>query len=544
VLLISCNKDKANQLKQANNKFYDKAWDFLDGNIPDSSFVYFNKAKEEFSKNNDSIGLAKCLINMAIVSGDMGDYYGGQELSISAIKYLNAENQSNHVLLAANYNNLGKIAQTLKKFNDANHYYNLSLSLDTNENAQNIYLNNIAINLTDQKKYDESIKYFDQLLVKKSIKSSNINFARVLSNREKTRWLKNPKYNAAPNLLIALNIREKENYLLGKNASYSHLTDFYTFKKPDSALYYAGKMYQNAIVLKSPDDQIEALHKLIKLSRGESSKIYFNRYQILSDSVQQARNTAKNEFALIKYETEKSKAENLKLQRDNLKQKYLLITLISISTIIIVSGIFWYIKRKQHLVQRAENLVKQNQLKTSKKVHDVVANGLYRVMTEIENQSKIDKERILDQIEDLYEKSRDIAYDKERDFSVDFKTKVSLLITSFATDDIQILIVGNEVELWAKINAVVQYEVEHILQELMVNMKKHSRANKVSLMFEEINNEINIHYYDNGVGFNKNQIFSNGLRNTGNRIENINGAITFDTDLDKGLKIKISIPLS
>nr|GFD55410.1 hypothetical protein [Tanacetum cinerariifolium] len=57
----------------------------------------------------------------------------------------------------------------------------------------------------------------------------------------------------------------------------------------------------------------------------------------------------------------------------------------------------------------AQNALRNSQLNTSKRVHDVVANGLYRVMTEIENQADMDRENVLDKIEALYEKSRDIS---------------------------------------------------------------------------------------------------------------------------------------
>ena len=42
---------------------------------------------------------------------------------------------------------------------------------------------------------------------------------------------------------------------------------------------------------------------------------------------------------------------------------------------------------------------------------------------------------------------------------------------------------------------------------------------------------------------NKQLKFKNGLTNTGNRINAINGTITFDTKIEKGLKIDIAFPI-
>ena len=84
----------------------------------------------------------------------------------------------------------------------------------------------------------------------------------------------------------------------------------------------------------------------------------------------------------------------------------------------------------------------------------------------------------------------------------------------------------------------------HILQELMVNMKKHSHASNVAVRFEEKNNHIYIHYTDDGIGMSEGTQHNNGLRNTGNRIASINGAIIFDLKVEKGLKIQVSFPFS
>jgi signal transduction histidine kinase len=84
-------------------------------------------------------------------------------------------------------------------------------------------------------------------------------------------------------------------------------------------------------------------------------------------------------------------------------------------------------------------------------------------------------------------------------------------------------------------------ETEQILQELMVNMKKHSAAQNVVLKFESLQDKILIHYTDDGLGLPSSFQYGNGLTNTENRIKRIGGNFTFDETL-KGLKIRISIP--
>jgi nitrate/nitrite-specific signal transduction histidine kinase len=180
----------------------------------------------------------------------------------------------------------------------------------------------------------------------------------------------------------------------------------------------------------------------------------------------------------------------------------------------------------------------------SKKVHDVVANGIYQVMTKIENQENFDKEKALDELEFVYEKSRDISYEKEdaKD-EQDFSEKISNSIGSFNNDTVKTYIAGNEKNIWENVSQPKQEEIYQIIRELLVNMKKHSKASVVSFRFERINNEITIHYKDNGIGMSGAVMYKNGLSNAVSRIEILKGQIIFDTETEKGLKVDISFPV-
>jgi tetratricopeptide (TPR) repeat protein len=541
LFFLSCTPKKATKEKVIINPDYDKAFEFREQEISDSAFLYFNKAKAVFLQQKDSLSVGKCLVNMAIASIDKGDYFGSQEISIEALGYFNKSNKKHFIYLESNFHELGIASSYLKNYSQAIAFYNQSIPYAQDSASVLVTKNNIANAYSKIGNYQKSFAIFKSIL---NQKMSAENFARTLSNYAFNKWKQNANYNAKPELLEALHIREKENNFWGLNASYSHLADYHTLKQPDTALFYAHKMYVVAQKIKSPDDQLQSLLKIIKLSSVTETKRYFNIYQNLNDSLQNARSAAKNQFALIRYETEKSKAENSILQKDNSAKKYQIIILIFGILAIVIVGTLWFKKRKQRLELEAENKIRESQLRTSKKVHDVVANGLYRVMTEIENQEDIDKGHVLDKIEDLYEKSRDISYDKPEAAPQHFHEKISALLTSFATDDTKMLIAGNTPELWQKVNAGVQYEVEHVLQELMVNMKKHSSAGNVAVRFENQQDQIIIYYTDNGVGMQAGTPHSNGLRNTGNRINSINGAINFDATVEKGLKIQISFPVS
>ncbi|MYY26929.1 tetratricopeptide repeat-containing sensor histidine kinase [Elizabethkingia anophelis] len=473
---------------------------------------------------------------MAIISSDMGDNLGSLETSLSAIKFLNENNSKVYPIIKSNYNNLGIVSFNLKDYKKSLVFYDLAIKFSEEKFDVITYLNNKANTYREIKDYNNAIEIYTDILKKQDI--SKKDFSRIMTNLAKTKWLQNPSYNPVSELKEALNIRLQEKDLWGQNSSYAHLADYYTQKKPDSALIYATKMYGVAKTLRSPDDQIEALQKLIVLENPEKSKQYFLTYQKLNDSLQTARSKAKNQFALIRYETEKNKANFQKAQADNVKKQNQILKQyagLGILGLILIGGGVWYRRRKKILQQEKELEVKKTELRYSKKVHDKVANKVYRVMSEVENVPEMKKEVLLDKLENIYEISRDISYDHE---PTDEKHLVEMLDSYSSQDDVQLVKVGIQEIGWDTFSKDTQSEVFNVLQELMTNMKKHSKATRVVIIMSRINEEITIRYTDNGVGCAKLSP-KNGIKNTGNRMESIGGTINFDAVSGEGFKAEL-----
>lgn len=550
-IFISCVKEKKEETKSVGHSYRDQAYTYLEEAQADSAFFYFNLAENQYQDSKDSLNIANCLIQMAIILSDQGDYFGSLETSLQATDYLNTDNPEHHYYLGSNFNNLGVSSYRLKDYQNALKFYGLAVQFSTDSASTRTYLNNQAKVLQQEKNYAAALEIYRKIV---GVSSENPReYARALTNFAVTRWAQEPSYDARPQLFRALQIRQREKDRWGLNSSYAHLADYYTEKQPDSALFYAHSRYASAKQLKSGDDLIQALQKLIQLETSDSAKHYFEVYRQLNDSIQLARSAAKNQFALIRYEVEKNKADNLRLQHENAERAYqvnrqriLTAMIFMLAVAFGAGGIYWYKKRKQRMVLEAQNRIKEYQLRTSKKIHDVVANGLYRVMAELENKNAIDREHMLDRLEDMYEKSRDISYETEESPIVhhDFHERVAQLLTAFATDSTKVIIAGNDPYMWENVSPGAKEELTHILQELMVNMRKHSQASNVAVRFERRDRQLMVHYTDNGIGLPETIEYGNGLANTGNRIESLQGNITFDTEVEKGLRIQISFPIS
>lgn len=540
ILFSSCLKEPDQSNTITENPHYKRAFEFRDQGEADSAFLYYNQAKDIFLLQKDSLGVGKCLINMAIISTSHGDDFGGQELSLNAIPYFNAQIPAHHVYMKSNFNNLGIASYHLKKYKEAIEFYQESLDVTEDSLAALVVKNNIANAYQKEADYGSAIEIYEEILTEKMLP---VDHARVMTNLAFTKWLQNPTYNPAPELLKALAIRQQELDEPGQVASYHHLSDYYLEKQPDVALSYAHQMYEIAKKLNKPDDCLEALKILIRWSPSAVSKDYFNRYQDLADSLQTTRSAAKNQFALIRYETEKHKADKLKLQKENNTRNTWIWSLIGFIIFGAVVLVFWYKRRKEKLALAAQNSIRESQLKTSKKVHDVVANGLYRLLSEIENGASLDRNKLLDEVDVLYEQSRDISHEEDADPDQNFQEVIKKLLTAFASENTKILISGNTMALWAKVNPEIKYELQQVLQELMVNMKKHSGASHVVIRFELLAGEVKVFYSDNGRGIPKEVTLGNGMRNTGNRINDIGGRLNFENGEKSGLKIQIQFPL-
>ncbi|WP_110053936.1 tetratricopeptide repeat protein [Chitinophaga sp. S165] len=485
---------------------------------------------------------------MGIIQAYEGDHYGGQESLLKSLTYLDEHKKQDQECFSSNYHELGNICLNLKNYEAAIDYYSKALKYIKDPDNEAIALNSIALTYQKKGDYDQAIDLYKSLLVQSKDKKKE--YARVLSNYARTKWMKDSGYPAGPELQYALKIRKDSNDIRGLNASYAHLSDYYSASIPDSALYYARKRYEMAREMNSPDDEVEALSKLITLSPTNLLKPYFIHYQYLTDSIQTAKNAAKNQFALIRYEAAKNKADNLQLQKDNAQkrtqlviQRFILALIILLFIIIGLVVIRRYRRRRQQIELASRQAIQAHQLKTSQKVHDVVANGLYRIMTDLEHRPTVDKEELIDKIEALYERSRDISYETPTVATVPFHVKIDDLLASFGSEHVKVLIFGNSPALWSQTNSKIQEEVEHILQELMINMKKHSQAHSVMLKFNYQNDQVQILYTDDGIGLSPQVKYGNGLQNTENRIKRIGGEYTFEHPA-KGFKIHISFPIA
>lgn len=509
-------------------------------NVTDSAFYYYNKSKEYYLKANDTLFLATCLYNIAVIESDYGSYSTSDSTMVEALKYIGKKKLK---LTASAYNCLAINSKKRFLYKDAISYYEKAISISKGKGQQITYKNNIANVYKELKDYTKAISILEPLL-KKSISNEKAKI-RVIDNLAHIKWLQDSSQNILEDLLAVKSIREEEEDNNGLIASYSHLSDYFYQSDRITALFYAKKMYEVSKKEKSPQDKIEAIDKIALLEIPQKGIKYYQESIYLRDSLNQAENKREYKFAKIKYNYREEEKQKLKFKtlatenklialQENIQKRNVLI----IGLVLISGLVFLVYKRKQQhqtlLLQEKYN----TEIRIAKRLHDELGNDIYNAITKVLN-PKFEIEEIVNDLDKIYLQTRSISHENDSvETGEAFEAYFRDLAANYNSDECKIILKDLASVNLSKLNKEKQIVIYRVFQELFVNMKKHSKASLVVLSCKKTNNNIEIKYIDNGIGFKENAfIFKNGLRNMETRIKSINGTIIFESKSDTGLQV-------
>lgn len=538
LLFFSCQDTENSTNEKTYKQLITKAIFYRDTVINlDSAYSYFNKAKLNTSKSQAD-RMVYLLGEIAKIQKEKGDYSGSEETATEAFQFFS--NIKDSVYIYSVYSSLGTTYQRLLDYENAIKFYDLCLKGKIADKDKNTMLNNIAVIYLNKGDYRKAIEILEAILSNKKSNFDKTEYARIIDNLGFS-YFKNSKKEKGYSLLKqSLRIKDSIGDEYQKIAPLMHLALFFMDSITSESNKFARNAYDIASKVNSPDDRLEALDILIRnTSNREEFKYYYEKFSSLKDSIEFVRQTAKNQFANIKYNFRiaKEESENLK------KQKIIYLLLFALS--VLVAGIVIYIIRKRNR-ERVKKIAYDTETRISKSLHDELANKVFNTMTFIDThdlQNPSHKETVLQDLDTIYGKTRNISkQNSEIKTGKEFTKSLNQLFSSYKSEEVNIMIQGLETIAWEKIKENKQIEIYRVLCELLVNMKKHSKANLVVFRFENYQKEIHIKYSDNGIGFEKDKIFKNGILNVENRILGIKGNVTFDTQRNKGLKVSIELP--
>lgn len=501
------------------------------------SYVFF---KNEFTKNmvlQDTVSAINNLRQLSIIQFSLGDYYGSETNNVLALELLENITDERFSLESkvGIYNQLGRIYNNLLNYDEAIKYYKKALDFAKNQNHINIIRNNIGLIFIEKRDYLKAEKEFLSIY-QNSLSFNNKNqIARALDNLGFAQFkLKKPE--ALANLEKALELRLKIKDVLGLYSSYKNLSVFYKENGDvKKAKLYAKKAYGTAKTLNSPSFLEDALSVWISLSTSPMVL----EYQRLKDSLDKAKLTAENKYALIKFNYRKQEqiANENKIKQEQERADKIMYQ--AIGGFILMSSVFTFLIIQAKHKRDKIKIVYNTESRISKKVHDELANDIYQVMTKLQNHSNIHDE-IIDDLDAVYSKTRDISKENNSiDTDCNYEDLLKDLLAGYNTRSVNVITRGMGNIDWNVLDDIKKITLYRVLQELLINMKKHSLCTSVVFSFKKTNNKTCIFYADNGKGCTIKK--GAGLQNVENRIKSINGTVIFESETNKGFKAKIII---
>lgn len=548
-ILQSCKKEIRNSdishSKKEYNRFVAFAEQEIGKNKYDSAFYYFNKAKSTCDVTKDNEKIVYLLLRMAAIQQVFGDYSGSEASATEALDYVNKE--TNPVYENAIYNALGIAFRGQFDYNRAIRNYNRSMNNTDDELVKAMMKNNIAVVYMDKLEYQKAIKILSPLLQKKEVLNHPETLSRIQDNIGYS-YFKNGNSKGFGLLNQSLELRTKNKDDYGVIASYFHLSNFYEKSNPDLALHYALLTYQKTTQLKSADDRMEALRLVIQNSSEKESKKFSLIHIRLNDSINKLRQVAKNEFAKIRYDASKTKTENsvLKLEKERIDLRNTILIIVILAFLSVATLFYFLLKIKHRKDKLGETYA--TEIRISKQLHDELANDVFNTITfaETQNLSSVDnKEILLHNLDTIYSRTRNISKENNTiNTGPDYAQHLKEMMGSYSNPKTNVIINGFDSFNWSLLEEHKKIMLYRILQELLVNMKKHSQCSLVAISFKVVDDKIQVVYSDNGIGFSSDtKILKNGLQNVENRIKAIKGTITFDNATGKGFKVSLSFPI-
>ena len=512
----------------------------------DSAYYYYNESQKVYAAIKDSVKVAGRLLNMAIIVSESDNYNQSDQLAIEGLKYL--KNSKEGTLQGSLYNCMAINSKKQGEYKEALYWYNKAIESTQNEVNRKVYIGNTANIHRILGDYDNSIAINQGLISDPEIKSDLKVYARVLDNLTYSTWKKTQDVSLKNDFQTALDIREKENFRSAQITSHVHLSELYLKNDIQKSRLHARKMYNLAIDLNTIDDRLQALKILMASYENDDEKfnVFAKKYIFLEDSIVQVRNKLANKYRKIQYDSELNRTENATLRTKSVEEELALEKSRRMNSIYIALGVismfvFAFILlllRERYQKEKLEEVV-LTESRISKKVHDEVANDLYRVMSKLEKQPD-ERDTLLNDLDNIYSKTRDISRENNAlDLEQDFGELLGDLLMSYKSTNINIITKGLKKVRWEKISPLRKTAIFRVIQELMTNMKKYSEAQIVILSFDEVKYKVLIKYSDDGVGcvLKKN----NGLLNAENRITSLSGKFTLQSEKDKGFKATIIV---
>ena len=536
--------------------------------------------------------------NYSIAVGNLGIVYNYMNDNESAIQYMLESAKLDEAMkdtlgLAKNYNNIGIAYESLNLFDQAQYYFEKSIALrEKVGDMRGIYspLLNLGLVYKRQNELDKALESYRKALdaaertsydYGKSLAFANI--GNVYNNLGQ--YEKGLEYHQK-----ALDIDEKMDNPGAMARNYVNIGDSYRqMGKYVEAIDYMKRGIEGFEDKGKIEDIIQAYRTISTTYREmgdyEQSLMYTEKFNALEDSIRSSEVQEKMLELQAKYEGEKKENEILRLQKEK-AQKDLQITnqeLMITNNRLIISGVasisilimaflgYWFHRNKRKLesqlawerinyqqeLLRATVLAQEEERKRiAKELHDGIGQQLTALkmrwqsicdeLERIREQKHEDFTAITNLVDNTSEDVREISHRMMP------RTLGEKGLVESVSDMLHALLGKTGIQVdFEFFNTDKRYpeEIEvsayRVIQELVTNVVKHSRASQVSVQIMENRKKLVIIVEDNGVGFDPEQKANGiGLLNLRSRVNALGGELHFEPSPRSGTTALARLPIS
>lgn len=533
----------------------------------DSSLYHYVESKNISILLKDSLAVGRRLLSMANLQRDGKDFLGSEVSSIDGLRFL--EPIKDYKYSGSLYNNLGLVALRTGKYKEARTYFNKSKKVHQKnpskrrkEIAGLYFLNNVGNSYYKEGNYSQAIFYYKKGLQYEGLSKKYLNIYTLLLNNLSNVYIQNENYDLVLSGLIESNkilLKENNIRLLGSNHFIQ--AKYYTSTNNNNQfIFHAKKALSYAKKSKHTRREAEVLSLLSEsnTTNAKEANNYLKRYIKINDSLLKIERTIKDQFAKIRYETGKKEKENATLKIENEKkqleikqekqQKTIGFLIATGSLLILAISIVVFRNRRKKLafeaqLQKAEAREKERK-QIAKSLHDEVAGDIRVIHQQLEKNNQLEIAENLDKVKNtvrnLSHQLSSVSFEE-----VSFKDQIINLLSDYFSLTFKIKVEGMNDVTWSAIENPIKRTLFLSVRECIQNSVKHANATEMNIAFVEQKNSLQLCIADNGNGFDSSQKKKGiGLMNLKERIEELNGQLLTDSELEKGTKITIEIPLN
>ena len=375
----------------------------------------------------------------------------------------------------------------------------------------------------------------------------------------------------------------KKGKLYNHEIDYNYLNELYDFKTKGVCCINLGSTL-NELKNKQLYSYVLAYYNLLKLNASKNKQLEEELRYTDSITLYQSKKYNKEQTDVLSrhlaiFETEKAKYETkeAKLEAENQTQKVWIISGLFIVALVFLILIFINLETKKKSHKQAmslkdlkiDELLRENELENlqgllagqeverkriAQDLHDTIGGMLSTIKLHFNALRKsmglkAEDSEIFTNADNLLDESckelRRVSHDLNTGSLASYGLKENLKTLKNAlelTSEVTVNLILDALELPS--SSKIEQELFKVIQELLSNTLKHAQATEINIQLSQFDDEIQLIFEDNGIGFNVNKITRGlGLDSIQKRIAKLQGTLTIDSHEKSGTTFIFEIPI-